>query len=112
MSGNIRTRELYFARPGIIPGQDPGLPSQQALPVLCALQPQCCGRRYALYVGSSAGTLGGVVASLIQASGASARVFALMDRQPAIDLGVADGQPQGRPEGGHLQLQDVWFAYR
>ncbi|KAK9828398.1 hypothetical protein WJX81_003942 [Elliptochloris bilobata] len=65
---------------------------------------------YALYVGANVGALAGVISNLIQAVGASERVFELLDRIPQLpEPGMME--PMGAPEGGDINLQDVTFAY-
>ena len=45
----------------------------------------------------------------MQALGASERVFELLDRQPR--MGQAGKQtPHGRPEGGAVEFDNVWYA--
>ncbi|KAK9807462.1 hypothetical protein WJX73_010304 [Symbiochloris irregularis] len=65
---------------------------------------------YALFVGGNVASIAGVVSQLIQATGASKRVFELMDRvtkQPPAGI----MKPSGNPQGGEVELRDVWFAY-
>eukprot|EP00884_Botryococcus_braunii_P016113 jgi/Botrbrau1/3185/Bobra.37_2s0015.1 len=65
---------------------------------------------YAIYVGGNVGAFAGVVSSLIQAVGASERVFQLLDRMPRLPA-PGNAKPWGAVEGGDVQLRDVWFAY-
>ncbi|KAK9823789.1 hypothetical protein WJX72_005523 [[Myrmecia] bisecta] len=65
---------------------------------------------YAMYVGANVGSIANVVSSLIQAVGASERVFELLDRLPTLPP-AGSQKPRGSPAGGDLELRDVWFAY-
>ncbi|DBB11348.1 TPA: hypothetical protein ACH3X3_006772 [Trebouxia sp. C0006] len=65
---------------------------------------------YAVYVGSNVGQLAGVVSSLVQAVGASTRVFALLDRQPQM-VPAGQAKPRGSPEGAHIEFRNVVFSY-
>mmetsp|Transcript_17526 Transcript_17526/g.52590 ORF Transcript_17526/g.52590 Transcript_17526/m.52590 type:complete len:687 (+) Transcript_17526:397-2457(+) len=66
---------------------------------------------YAIFVSGNVGQLAGVFSSLMQAVGASERVFELLDRAPLMDQPHHGRKPTGQPEGGHIKLQNVWFAY-
>ncbi|KAK9905752.1 hypothetical protein WJX75_005726 [Coccomyxa subellipsoidea] len=65
---------------------------------------------YALYVGTNVGALAGVISNLIQAVGASRRVFELLDRHPR-QKPSGNEKPMGAPEGGEVVFDNVWFAY-
>lgn len=45
---------------------------------------------------------------LLQAVGASERVFELLDRPTQMALCRGGRKPTGAPEGGHVQLLNVW----
>lgn len=47
--------------------------------------------------------------SLLQAVGASERVFQLLDRSPGMAAGGL-ARPTGAAKGGDLVLKDVWCA--
>ena len=64
----------------------------------------------AIYVVSSLGGLMGLFAELMQAVGASRRVFALLDAAPSMPLHGGDTIPAGRLRGS-LALVGVSFAY-
>ncbi|EIE23519.1 putative ABC transporter [Coccomyxa subellipsoidea C-169] len=65
---------------------------------------------YALYVGTNVGALAGVISNLIQAVGASRRVFELLDRH-ARQKPSGNEKPMGSPEGGEIVFDNAWFAY-
>ncbi|CAL8472139.1 g11681 [Coccomyxa elongata] len=65
---------------------------------------------YALYVGTNVGSLASVISNLIQAVGASRRVFELLDRQPR-QKPSGNEKPMGAPEGGEVIFDNVWFSY-
>lgn len=48
--------------------------------------------------------------SLLQAVGASTRVFTLLDRRPQM-VPAGHSKPQGSPEGAHVEFRNVSFAY-
>ena len=48
--------------------------------------------------------------SLLQAVGASTRVFTLLDRRPQM-IPAGHAKPQGSPEGAHVEFRNVSFAY-
>ena len=48
--------------------------------------------------------------SLLQAVGASTRVFTLLDRRPQM-VPAGHAKPQGSPEGAHVEFRNVSFAY-
>ena len=47
---------------------------------------------------------------IIQAVGASTRVFTLLDRRPQM-VPAGHAKPQGSPEGAHIEFRNVSFAY-
>ncbi|CAK0787881.1 hypothetical protein CVIRNUC_011103 [Coccomyxa viridis] len=65
---------------------------------------------YALYVGSNVGSLASVISNLIQAVGASRRVFELLDREPKQPP-AGEATPKGSQGGGEVIFENVWFAY-
>jgi ABC transporter fused permease/ATP-binding protein len=63
---------------------------------------------YSLFVGLALGALADLWADFMRASGASARVFELLDRKPAIP---ASGGERLAHTQGRVQLQEVRFTY-
>ena len=47
---------------------------------------------------------------VVQAVGASTRVFALLDRQPQM-VPAGQAKPRGSPEGAHIEFRNVVFSY-
>ena len=47
---------------------------------------------------------------VVQAVGASTRVFALLDRQPQM-VPSGHAKPQGSPQGARIEFRDVSFSY-
>mmetsp|Transcript_9897 Transcript_9897/g.34495 ORF Transcript_9897/g.34495 Transcript_9897/m.34495 type:complete len:653 (+) Transcript_9897:100-2058(+) len=66
---------------------------------------------YALTLGANLGLLSSVYLSLVNALGASERVFQLLDRQPELPMEHATGRPFEGKEAVGAELRDVWFAY-
>ncbi|XVF16772.1 hypothetical protein REPUB_Repub10bG0061000 [Reevesia pubescens] len=64
---------------------------------------------YSLTVGSSVSSLSGLYTTAMKASGASRRVFQLLDRVSSMPKS-GDKCPEGNPDGD-VELNDVWFAY-
>ncbi|KAF3444881.1 hypothetical protein FNV43_RR14574 [Rhamnella rubrinervis] len=64
---------------------------------------------YSLTVGSSVSSLSGLYTTIMKASGASRRVFQLLDRVSTMPKS-GDKCPRGNPDGD-MELDDVWFAY-
>ncbi|VAI36865.1 unnamed protein product [Triticum turgidum subsp. durum] len=64
---------------------------------------------YSLTVGSSVSALSGLYTTVMKASGASRRVFQLLDRVSSM-TNTGDKCPKNENEG-EVELDDVWFAY-
>ncbi|VAI22067.1 unnamed protein product [Triticum turgidum subsp. durum] len=64
---------------------------------------------YSLTVGSSVSALSGLYTTVMKASGASRRVFQLLDRVSSM-TNTGDKCPKIENEG-EVELDDVWFAY-
>ncbi|KAM3260347.1 hypothetical protein ACQJBY_051544 [Aegilops geniculata] len=64
---------------------------------------------YSLTVGSSVSALSGLYTTVMKASGASRRVFQLLDRVSSM-TNTGDKCPKVENEG-EVELDDVWFAY-
>ncbi|XP_072957238.1 ABC transporter B family member 25 [Typha angustifolia] len=64
---------------------------------------------YSLTVGSAVSALSGLYTTVMKASGASRRVFQLLDRVSSMPKS-GDKCPIG-DEDGDVELDDVWFAY-
>ncbi|MEW5304479.1 MAG: hypothetical protein WDW36_007089 [Sanguina aurantia] len=65
---------------------------------------------YAIYTGGSVGSLAAVFSSVVQALGASKRVFQLVDRVPAMPESGQE-EPVGAAEGVEVVMEAVCFAY-
>ncbi|KAE9227773.1 hypothetical protein PF002_g13725 [Phytophthora fragariae] len=66
---------------------------------------------YTLYVGFSFAGLSSFYAELMKGIGASSRVFELLQRQPKIRVPEGGWTSLPTPFTGHIQFQDVAFAY-
>ncbi|ETM42686.1 hypothetical protein L914_11716 [Phytophthora nicotianae] len=66
---------------------------------------------YTLYVGFSFAGLSSFYAELMKGIGASSRVFELLNRQPKIRVPEGGWASLPIPFTGHVQFQDVSFAY-
>ncbi|KAM0849653.1 hypothetical protein ACQ4PT_053592 [Festuca glaucescens] len=64
---------------------------------------------YSLTVGSSFSALSGLYTTVMKASGASRRVFQLLDRTSSMTT-AGDKCPKNEKDG-EVELDDVWFAY-
>ncbi|CAN6315774.1 unnamed protein product, partial [Urochloa humidicola] len=64
---------------------------------------------YSLTVGSSVSALSGLYTTVMKASGASRRVFQLLDRVSSMP-NSGDKCPINE-EDGEVELDDVWFSY-
>ncbi|XP_047086047.1 uncharacterized protein LOC124697507 [Lolium rigidum] len=64
---------------------------------------------YSLTVGSSFSALSGLYTTVMKASGASRRVFQLLDRTSSMTT-AGDKCPKNENDG-EVELDDVWFAY-
>uniref|UniRef100_J3LSY2 ABC transporter B family member 25 n=3 Tax=Oryza brachyantha TaxID=4533 RepID=J3LSY2_ORYBR len=64
---------------------------------------------YSLTVGSSVSSLSGLYTTVMKASGASRRVFQLLDRASSM-ANPGDKCPTNENDG-EVELDDVWFAY-
>nr|CAD1819431.1 unnamed protein product [Ananas comosus var. bracteatus] len=65
---------------------------------------------YSLTVGSSVSALSGLYTTVMKASGASRRVFQLLDRISSMPNN-GDQSPTISDHDGDVELDDVWFAY-
>ncbi|KAG7380697.1 Multidrug resistance protein 1 [Phytophthora pseudosyringae] len=66
---------------------------------------------YTLYVGFSFAGMSSFYAELMKGIGASSRVFELLQRQPKVRAPEGGWAPLPVPFAGHIQFQDVAFAY-
>ncbi|CAI5717206.1 unnamed protein product [Hyaloperonospora brassicae] len=66
---------------------------------------------YTLYVGFSVAGMSSFYAESMKGIGASSRVFELLQREPNILIPEGGWSPIPNPLHGHIQFQDVEFAY-
>ncbi|WFD01278.1 hypothetical protein MYAM1_004040 [Malassezia yamatoensis] len=67
---------------------------------------------YTAYLGGGMMMMTSFFTSLMKGVGAGARVFELLDRQPAIKLGIGKKlEPAMHQRGGHIEFKNVHFSY-